>query len=350
MNLSDWIKAATLVTQHKQEAAIAETDQLSSMPLSQIVMDDSGPPVVHYGTHMPTAMSMPTGTDVHAQSSQQEDSYQQIIPGIPQGSLYPTLSSLSSEAPASKDEVQSLRNKASKGLDKYVQDAEQRRALELNYFDDVTIPMSAELTLEDAEQASQSSEGNPSSAKQKSTEDTDSAMNVLESLKIDTSHTSRHLSQACTDADKKHQQSMTSEGDEHDTDTQQEDNDHSVEGVTREPTSMHSEQLHTTLTCADEVIMLAKKVGCILVTSHLQHFLEDYPPPSDKQAFLDIYHMLSLLDKYLYDNLTQHTHCMSSDNEYVTLLKYAICLNIDLTTFPTLWAVLSILLDTQDGK
>ena len=41
---------------------------------------------------------------------------------------------------------------------------------------------------------------------------------------------------------------------------------------------------------------------------------------------------------------------MSSDNEYVTLLKYAIQLNIDLTVFPTLWAVLSILFDTQDGK
>ena len=31
------------------------------------------------------------------------------------------------------------------------------------------------------------------------------------------------------------------------------------------------------------------------------------------------------------------------------MLQYAIHLHIDLTTFPTLWAVLSILLDTQDG-
>ena len=31
-------------------------------------------------------------------------------------------------------------------------------------------------------------------------------------------------------------------------------------------------------------------------------------------------------------------------------MKYAICLNIDLSIFPTHWAVLSILLDTQDGK
>ena len=72
MNPSDWIKAATLFTQHKQEATIAEMDQLSSMLLSQIAIDDSSPPVVHYGTHMPIAVSTPTGTDVHTHSSQQE--------------------------------------------------------------------------------------------------------------------------------------------------------------------------------------------------------------------------------------------------------------------------------------
>ena len=129
MNPSDWIKAATLVTQHKQEATMAEMDQLSSMPLSQIAIDDISPPIVHYGTHMSIAVSTPTGTDVHMHSSQQEDSYQQIMPGIPQGSLYPTLSPLSSGAVASNDDVQSLRDKVSKGLDKYLQDAEQCCAL-----------------------------------------------------------------------------------------------------------------------------------------------------------------------------------------------------------------------------
>ena len=100
----------------------------------------------------------------------------------------------------------------------------------------------------------------------------------------------------------------------------------------------------------NDVTIPNEKVGCILVTRHLQQFLDGYPPPSDKQAFLDVYHMLSLLDKYLYDNPKQHTHCMSSNNEYVALLKYAICLNIDLSMFPTVWAVLSILLDTQDSN
>ena len=66
--------------------------------------------------HMLVAASTPTGTDAHAHSLQQEDSYQQIIPGIPQGSLYPTLSSLSSEIVASDTDVQSLRDKVTKVL------------------------------------------------------------------------------------------------------------------------------------------------------------------------------------------------------------------------------------------
>ena len=57
MNPSDWRKAAALVTQNKQEAIMADTDQLSSMPLSQIAIDNSGLPIVHYGTHVPIAAS-----------------------------------------------------------------------------------------------------------------------------------------------------------------------------------------------------------------------------------------------------------------------------------------------------
>ena len=115
---------------------MADMDQLSSMLLSQIAIDDSSLPIVHYGTHMPIAARTPTGTDVHVHSSQQEDSYQQIIPGIPQGLLYPTLSSLSSRAVASDTDVQSLHAKVTKGLNKYLQDAEQLHVLEVNYFDD----------------------------------------------------------------------------------------------------------------------------------------------------------------------------------------------------------------------
>ena len=154
MNPSDWIKAAALITQQKQEAATADANQLSSMPLSQLAMDDSGPPVVHYGMHVPTATSTPTHVEMDTYTLQQEDTYQQIIPGIPQGSLYPTLAPLSSEERSSTEETQTLRNKVSKGLEKYLQDAEQCRALEVTYFDDNTTGQNAKSSPEDTEQTS----------------------------------------------------------------------------------------------------------------------------------------------------------------------------------------------------
>ena len=77
MNPSDWIKAAALITEQKQETATADTDQLSSMPLSQLAMDDSSPPVVHYGMHEPAASSTPTHVEMDTYTSHQEDTYKQ---------------------------------------------------------------------------------------------------------------------------------------------------------------------------------------------------------------------------------------------------------------------------------
>ena len=199
MNPSDWIKAAALITQQKQEAATADTDQLSSMPLSQLAMDDSGPPVMHYGTHMPTATSTPTHAEMDTYTLQQEDIYQQIIPGIPQGSLYPTLASFSSKERTSPEETQTLCDKVSKGLEKYLQDPEQCRALEVNYFDDNTTGQNAEYISEDTEQTS--------------TANIRVMKNPRESLKSDTGHTSRQYLSVHTSVEEKPQQPKTSKED-----------------------------------------------------------------------------------------------------------------------------------------
>ena len=241
MNPSDWVKVATLVTQHKQEAATAEADQLSSIPLSQLAMDDSGPPVVDYGMHVPAATSTPTHTEVHMQSLQRDYSYQQILPGIPEGSLYPNLSSLSSQAVTCQDEAQSLHDKVFKGLEKYLQDAEQRHALEVNYFDDNAKCMSEEPNLEDAGQTIQSSKGNQVSSKQTSIEDINVARNAPESLKSDTGHTSRQHLPVCTDADEKCQQIKTSEDVEQDANAQHQDGKQPVVDITRKPILIQSE-------------------------------------------------------------------------------------------------------------
>ena len=48
-------------------------------------------------------------------------------------------------------------------------------------------------------------------------------------------------------------------------------------------------------------------------------------------------------------NPQQHIYCMSPDSEYVSLIMYATKIEIDLCNFLAIWAVLSILLDTQSN-
>ena len=191
MNPSDWRKAAALVSQHKQAAAPAETDQLSSMPLSKISVDDSSLLVVHYGSHVSVAGSTPTGTKVHMQSSLQEDSYQEIIPGIPQGSLYPTLSSLSSGPVAPATNEHSLHNRVTKGFDQYLQDTEQLHTSEDNYFDSTIRSTNTSPLLEVEKQVDQTSQNNLFPSKKEFIDQKESSINIPESQKIDTSYCSQ---------------------------------------------------------------------------------------------------------------------------------------------------------------
>ena len=80
-----------------------------------------------------------------------------------------------------------------KGLDKYLQDAEQLCALEVNYFDDTARPTITSLMSETTEQVNESSENNLPKAKQESIEEVESAINIPESLKIDTVHTEKYI-------------------------------------------------------------------------------------------------------------------------------------------------------------
>ena len=191
MNPLDWRKAAALVSQHKQAATTAETDQLNNMPLSEISIDDSSPLVVHYGSHVPVAASTPTGTAAHGQSSLQEDFYQEIIPGIPQGSLYPTLSSLSSGSVAPATNEHSLHNRVTKGFDQYLQDAEQLRTSEDNYFGGIIRSTSTSPILEVEDQVDQTSQNNLIPAKQEFIDEKESVINIPESQKIDTGYSSQ---------------------------------------------------------------------------------------------------------------------------------------------------------------
>ena len=68
MNASSWRKAADLVAQgtqanqQVQAAAMAESNQLESLPLSALSADDSGPTQVTYGSKQPLTTSTPRTT------------------------------------------------------------------------------------------------------------------------------------------------------------------------------------------------------------------------------------------------------------------------------------------------
>ena len=97
------------------------------------------------------------------------------------------------------------------------------------------------------------------------------------------------------------------------------------------------------------VCVPTEQVGCLQVTNHLREFLSHFPPESKEKAFEQIYEILQVLNTYLIDNPQQHIHCMSPDNEYMSLIMYANTIKIDLCNFLAIWAVLSILLDTQSN-
>ena len=105
----------------------------------------------------------------------------------------------------------------------------------------------------------------------------------------------------------------------------------------------------TTTYVSANVHVPTEKVGCLQVTNQLREFLNHFPPESREKALEQIYEILQVLDAYLRDNPQQYIHCMSPDNEYVSLIMYTITIEIDLCNFLAIWAVLSILLDTQSN-
>ena len=264
---------------------------------------------MHYGSQVPVTASTPTSTTSHVQSSPQEDSYQEIFPGISQGSLYPTLSSLSSGLVASDTNEHSLCNKVTKGLDQYLQDTEQLHASETNYFNDTVRSTNTSPMSEMEEQVNQTSQNNLLTAKQEFINETESAINILESPKTDTgyplqwqavsnstSHQGINLDANLQDdqlQDEEEQDPMEQDTLVQDTGVSHNDYDSTAIDIIADGTTIQLEKLVTELFPTEDITIPNEKVGCIFVTMRLQQYLEEYLPLSDKQALLDIYHMLS---------------------------------------------------------
>ena len=90
------------------------------------------------------------------------------------------------------------------------------------------------------------------------------------------------------------------------------------------------------------------EVGCLSFTQMFQEYLQTYPSPSQAEAFNKIEQMAKRLDIFLNHYPAQHINCMVADSEFVAFVNHAIQLALDLMACPTIWAVLLILLETQD--
>ena len=143
-------------------------------------------------------------------------------------------------------------------------------------------------------------------------------------------------------------------GDEADTipfipgDSEDEQFNMAIDDNSEDPMIVMGKPLTTAFVSAN-VHVPTEKVGCLQVTNKLREFLNHFPPESREKAFEQIYEILQVLEAYLIDNPQQYIHCMSPDNEYVSLIMYAITIEIDLCNFLAIWGVLSILLDTQNN-
>ena len=95
INASSWKKAADIVTKmtpvspQASAAAMAESQNLQSLPLSALSIDDSRPPQVTYKPQQPKATSALQATD---NSEIPTEANHQILPGM-SSRLYPYLDS-----------------------------------------------------------------------------------------------------------------------------------------------------------------------------------------------------------------------------------------------------------------
>ena len=140
MNASNRRKAVDLVAQgtqanqQVQAAATADSSELESLPLSALSADDSGPPQVNYGTEQPLTASTPRANYTSTPETQAADTYCQIIPGM-SNHLYPTIVADGSLSTPVGDNCSTLQRQITFELDKYLQEATEKRERYDNYYD-----------------------------------------------------------------------------------------------------------------------------------------------------------------------------------------------------------------------
>ena len=292
------------------------------------------------------ATSTPRATSTLAPETPIE-AYRQIIPGM-SNCLYPTLMADGLLSTHLSDNHGTLQNQLTSEVDKYLQEVAERCERDVNYFDGWHMATNTSSQQQKADFVEHDEEKIPESI------DQDTGMNG----EINAEHYIQYHDELETIPEENDEDPlMTEQEDIDEIDTiayapEESDNEpfNMAINVTSEDPNIVMGKPITTAFVSTDVCIATEKVGCLQVTSQLKWFFNHYPPESKEKAFEQIYKILQALDAYLIDNSQQHLYCMSPDSEYISLIMYATKLEIDLCNFPAIWAVLSILLDTQSNE
>ena len=139
MNASSWKEAADIVAKmtpvipQASATATVESQNLQSLPLSALSIDDSGLLQVTYEPQQPIATSTPWATTTENPEISTE-AYHQILPGM-SFQLYPTLVADSSLDAHVSDQQDTLQMQLTTEVDKYLQEVAVKQEMDVNYFD-----------------------------------------------------------------------------------------------------------------------------------------------------------------------------------------------------------------------
>ena len=307
MNASSWRKAADLVAQvtpanpQVQAAAMAESQQLESLPLSALSVDDSSPPQVTHDSQQPIATSTPRAT-LTLTSGTPIEAYHQIIPGM-SNRLYPTLiadGSLSTHVP---DNHGTLQNQLTSEVDKYLQEVAERHERDVNYFDGWHMATNtssqqrkADFVEHDEEEVLES---NGQDTSENGAQNAECDIPYYDELEI--------IPEEEEEEDEDPQMAEKQDVDDLDMiaynpeELEEEPFNMAINNTSEDPTIVMGKPVITAFV-SDDVHIPTEKVGCLQVTRKLQEFLNHFPPESKEKAFEQIYQILQVLDAYLINN------------------------------------------------
>ena len=311
-----------------------------------LAVDGSRPPQVTYDYQQPIATSTPRTTSGETPEIPTE-AYHQMLPGM-SDHLYPTLIADGLLAPDAPDNHGTLQTQLTSEADKYLQEAAERCERDVNYFDGQHVAMNTTTQQQEVKSVEYKEEKIPELI------DHDTGTNG----EINTEHYIRYHDELETILEENEEEPpMTVQDDVHKADTipyaSEESDDEqfntAIDDTSKDQMIVMGKPITTAFVSVD-VHVPTEKVGCSHVTSQLKEFLNHFPPESREKAFEQIYEILQVLHAYLIHNPQQHIYCMSPESEHISLIVYATKIEIDLRNFLAIWAVLSILLDTQSNK